>query len=309
MRVIITGGTGLIGSRLAASLAADGHEVIVLSRSPERRSGALPAGVRVVGWDGATAHGWGNLADGADAIVNLAGESIGGSGFPPPPWTPARKQRIRDSRLKGGQAVVEAVQTAAVKPKVVVQASAIGVYGPRGDEPITESASRGTDFLASVCADWEEFTRPVEALGVRRVVTRSGLVLSADGGVLLQIMMPFRLFAGGPLGSGKQVYSWIHLDDEIRAIRFLIEHDTAHGVYNLTAPHPLPNAELARIVGRVMRRPSFVPAPAFALKLALGEMSTLVLTGQRVVPERLQAEGFTFQYADLEPALRDLLGK
>ncbi len=309
MRVIITGGTGLIGSALAHSLADDGHEVIILSRSPERKRGQVPAGVRLVGWDARSAEGWGHLADGADAMVNLAGESIGGEGFPPPRWTQERKQRILQSRLDAGQAVVEAVQTAQNRPEVVVQASAIGYYGPHGDEIMTEDGPPGDDFQARVVVRWEQATAPVETLGVRRVVIRSGLVMDAKHGILQQVLLPFRLFVGGPLGSGQQYYSWVHIEDEVRAIRFLIENRDARGVYNLTAPQPLRQRDMARIIGRVMGRPSFVPAPAFALKLALGEIATLVLDGVRVMPSRLLAEGFTFRWTDFEAALRDLLGK
>lgn len=301
MRVIITGGTGLIGRALAASLAGDGHEVIVLSRD-SRRHTDLPAGVQVERWDGRTAAGWGPLADGADAIVNLAGENIGAAR-----WTAERKERIRRSRLDAGRAVVEAVAAAGRKPRVVIQASAVGYYGPRGDEELSEEAPPGEDFLALLCVEWEASTAAVEAQGVRRAVIRSGLVFSTAGGSLPRLLLPFRFFVGGPLGSGRQWYSWIHIADEVAAIRFLIANEAARGPFNLCAPNPLTNAELARVIGRVMGRPSFLPTPAFALRLAFGEMAAAVLTGQRVVPARLLQLGFSFRFPTAEAALRDLL--
>jgi uncharacterized protein (TIGR01777 family) len=302
MHVVITGGSGLIGRALAADLVGGGHQATILSRRTGAALPGLPAGVTAVRWDGRSAAGWAELADGADAIVNLAGASIGAGR-----WTPARKQVIRHSRLEAGRAVTEVVRRAANRPRVVVQASGIGYYGPRGDEEVTETAAPGNDFLARVAVEWEQSTAGVAELGVRHVVVRSGLVLSTQGGSFPRLLLPFRLFAGGPLGSGRQWYSWVHLADEVAAMRFLIEHPAAQGAFNLTAPQPVTNRAFAAALGRVLQRPGFVLAPAFALKLLLGEMATLVLTGQRVVPERLLALGFTFRFPALEAALRDLL--
>jgi uncharacterized protein (TIGR01777 family) len=302
MRVIITGGTGLIGRALTVKLAADDHQVIVLSRTPERVRD-LPAGVRVARWDAHSAEGWGSLADGADAIVNLAGERLAGR------WTARRKRRIRESRLNAGRAVVQAVGQAGDKPHVVVQASGAGYYGPRGDEEITEEAAPGKDFLGQLAVEWEASTAPVESLGVRRVIIRSGVVLSTAGGALPQLLLPFRFFAGGPLGSGKQWLPWIHIADEVSAISFLIENEAASGPFNLMAPDPLTNADFGRVLGRMLGRPAFVPTPAFALRLLLGEMATVVLDGQRAIPRRLLYLGFTFRFPEAEAALRDLLRK
>lgn len=303
MRVLITGGTGFLGRALAHSLLADGYEVIALSRRPEQARG-LPPGVRVVHWDAHTAEGWGPLAEDAAAIVNLAGESIAGG-----PWTAERKRRIHDSRVNAGRAVVAAVQAARRKPGVVIQASAVGYYGPHGDEEVTEDTPPGEDFLARVAVDWEASTVPVEALGVRRVIIRTGLPLSREGGVFPFFLLPFRFFVGGPLGSGRQWVPWIHIADEIGAIRFLMENTEAQGPFNLSAPNPVTNAEFSRILGRVMRRPSFMRVPAFALRLILGELSTLMLSGQRQIPRRLVEMGYHFRFPDLEVALRDLLGQ
>jgi uncharacterized protein (TIGR01777 family) len=298
MRVIITGGSGLIGRALTASLAGDGHEVIVLSRSPEKVTG-LPGGARAVRWDGESAEGWGELVEGA-AVVHLAGEGIA--------WTASKKRRIRDSRVVSSRAVTAAVTAATVKPRVVLQGSAVGYYGPRGDEEVTESDGPGDDFLAEVSLEWEGATAEVEELGVRRALLRTGVVLAADGGALPKMALPFRFFVGGPVGSGDQWVPWIHIDDEVGAIRHLLEDDSARGAFNLTAPEPVTNRQLSRRLGEVLGRPSFLPAPAFALRLVLGEMADLLLTGQRAVPQHLEETGYRFEFPTLKPALEDLLG-
>jgi uncharacterized protein (TIGR01777 family) len=300
MRVIITGGTGLIGRALAQSLVTDGHEVIVLTRNPNRNSG-LPTAVKLVGWNGESANGWSQFADSADAIVNLAGEGIADGR-----WSEERKRSIYLSRVNAGKAVMEAIEAATIKPKVLIQSSAVGYYGASDDRILTESAGPGADFLAQVCFDWEASTAGASSLGVRRVVIRTGIVLSNDGGAWPKIVLPFKLFAGGPMGNGKQYWPWIHLEDEVRAIRFLMENPEASGVYNLSAPTPLTSSEFAKVLGGVMGRPAFFPAPAPALKIALGEMSTVLLDGQRAVPQRLQDVGFTFKYASAESAFRAL---
>lgn len=304
MRVIISGGTGLIGSALAKNLAEE-YEVIVLSRNPDKYQ--FPPGVQGQRWDGKTADSWGHLADGAYAIINLAGESIAGTGFLPARWTPERKRRIRQSRINVGRAMVEAIEAAAEKPSVLVQASAVGYYGPRGDEKLTADAPPGEDFLAEVCVMWESVTNPVEEMGVRRVITRTGVVLSMEDGALPRLVFPYKLFVGGPLGSGDQWVPWIHLEDEVQAIRFLLEREEARGAFNLTAPNPVRNRELGQRIGEALGRPSYFPVPAFALRLVLGEISTTVLDGQRAVPRRLQEMGFEFKYVEVIAALDDLL--
>lgn len=308
MHVIITGGTGFIGRALAADLAGAGYEVSLLSRNPVRATG-LPAGVRAAQWDGRTAAGWGRLADGALAIVNLAGENLSGGGFPPARWTPERKELIRRSRLDAGAAVTAAVTAAQVKPRVVIQSSGIGHYGSRDDKTLTEADGPGADFLAQLTVAWEASTAAVADQGVRHVSIRTGVVLSPEEGALKQLLLPFKLYAGGPMGSGRQGFSWIHPADEVAAIRFLIENERASGPFNLCAPTPLSNAEFARALGKVLRRPAWLPVPGFALKLALGEVASMVLDGQRALPQRLLDLGFRFRFSDAESALRDLLGK
>lgn len=306
MRIIITGGTGLIGRALSTHLASEGHEVVVLSRSPESAP-RLPPGVRVARWDARTADGWAALADGAGAIVNLAGASLDRR------WTSDYKRVIRESRLNAGRAVSAAVAQARAKPSVVVQASGAGYYGPRGDEILTEEASAGPGFLGNTAVAWEASTASVAEMdgvagGVRHVIIRSGVVLSTEGGALRRMMLPFQFFVGSTLGTGDQWLSWIHIEDEVRAIRFLIETDAAMGPFNVTAPHPVTNREFSRLLGRVMRRPAFFPVPSFVLRLLLGEMSTVVVDGQRAVPRNLLDLGFTFRFPHLDTPLRDLLG-
>ncbi|HEV3456578.1 MAG TPA: TIGR01777 family oxidoreductase [Thermoanaerobaculia bacterium] len=306
MRVLITGGSGLIGRAVAAALAAEGHEVVVLSRDPERVRG-LPATVRAARWDGRTAAGWEPLLAPRSAIVNLAGEGIAAGR-----WTAERKRRIRASRLDAGRAVVEAVRQAAAAgraPAVVLQASGIGYYGDAGEQEIGEDHPPGTDFLAEVSVAWEASTAAVEALGVRRAVLRTGVVLDPAGGALAKMLPIFRLGLGGPLGGGAQWLPWLHLADEVGAILFLLASSAASGPFNLCAPRPVTNRDFARALGRRLHRPSFLPAPAPALRLAVGELADALLRSQRAVPRRLLAAGYGFRFPDLDAALANLLSR
>ena len=303
MRVIISGGTGLIGRPLSAALLADGHEVTVLSRDPIEVLD-MPSGVLLYRWNIQNTEGWGHLLDGADAVINLAGAGIGDKR-----WSSKRKEEIRRSRIQAGRVILDAFQAAKERPGVLIQASAVGYYGPQdNDVEITEDAPPGEGFLAGVCVDWELSTAPVEKLGVRRPIIRSGVVLSREGGALPRLMRPFKFFVGGKLGRGDQWLPWIHIEDEVRAIQFLLKDQGATGPFNLCAPNPVRNQEAARILGRVLGKPSALPVPAFALKAALGEMAEMVLTGQRAVPKRLLERGFAFKYPALADALQDLLG-
>lgn len=300
MKVLIAGGTGLIGKALALALTESGNQVWVLSRSPEKAQ--MTARVQVTAWDGKSPQGWGQLINEMDAIINLAGASIGTQR-----WTENRKDEIRESRLNAGQAIVDAVKMASKVPRLLVQASAVGYYGTSSDLPLDDVSPAGSDFLSKICVEWEASTRPVEELGVRRVVIRTGVVLDRHEGALARILLPFYLFAGGPLGSGRQWLPWIHIKDEVDAIRFLMADETAWGVYNLTAPQPLINADFGKKIARVLKRPYWLPAPAFVLRFLLGEMSLLVLEGQRPLPRRLEAASYKFHYEEAEKALRDLL--
>jgi uncharacterized protein len=302
MRVIISGGAGLIGSALATSLLADGFEVILLSRRPAAARHA-PQGARVEQWDGHSAAGWGQLANGAYAIINLAGENLSAGR-----WTAKRKQRIMQSRVDAGQAVLAAIAAATNKPDILVQASGIGHYGMHADDSfVTEANGAGDDFGARVTVAWEHATAAAETMGVRRVIVRMAPVLSTSGGALPQMMLPFRFFVGGRIGSGRQWFSWLHMADCVGAIRFLMANRAAQGAYNLCAPNPVSNATFSKALGRAMHRPSLIPVPALALRLLFGEMSTILLDGQRGAPERLRALGYTFRFNDIEAALRDVL--
>jgi uncharacterized protein (TIGR01777 family) len=260
--------------------------------------------VKWVGWDGKTAQGWGYLAGEVDAIVNLAGANIGERR-----WSEERKRVIRSSRVDAGRAIVAAVEQSAHRPALVIQIAGVGYYGPHGDEQLDEQSQPVKDYLATVAADWENATKPVTRLGVRLVTMRTGVVLSRKGGVLEPFLLQQRFFAGGPLGSGKQWISWIHMQDLVNCFLFFLEHDNAAGVFNVTSPEPVTNAQFGMILSKVLKRPYWLPAPAFMLHLVLGEMSTLVLDGQRVLPKRLLELGYAFQYASLRSALEDLLKK
>ncbi len=301
MRVIITGGTGLIGSALATHLAATGHEVYALSRRPSDHN--APSGVKLQQWDAKTGDGWSNLITDDTAIVNLAGAGIADKR-----WTDERKEAIINSRAHAGQAVVDAVQKAGVLPKVVIQSSAVGYYGSEtGDTPLTEAAPAGHDFLADVCVQWEDSVQPLRDQGVRVVTIRTGVVLSMYGGAFPRQLLPFRLFVGGPIASGKQYFPWIHIDDEVAAIAFLIENENAAGVYNLSSPNPVTNQEFTHVLGRVMKRPAVFPVPAVAFQVLFGEMAVVLLKGQNALPTRLQEAGFSFSYPEPAAALDHLL--
>lgn len=304
MRVVVAGATGFVGHRLVEALSARGDEVVVLTRSPTgaaaRRVTALPK-VRALGWDGEGPGPWSREVDGADAVVNLAGEPVVGRR-----WNHAQKQRLVDSRVRSTRALVEAMRAAGRPPQAFLNASAVGYYGFRGDEALGEDAAPGTDFLARLCAAWESAAHEADAL-LRTVVVRIGIVLGEDGGPLAQLVRPFRLGVGGPLGSGRQWVSWIHRDDLVALMLFAIERPELRGVVNATAPTPVRNLDLARAVGRILGRPSWLPVPAVALRVALGEVSGMLVRGQRVLPRRALALGFAFRHPDLDGTLLELL--
>ncbi|HVR44428.1 MAG TPA: TIGR01777 family oxidoreductase [Thermoanaerobaculia bacterium] len=295
MKIVISGGTGFIGEALVRDLAG-AHEVVVLSRSP----GRVRVG-RGVGWDASPGGAWeGELGD-AGAVVNLAGESIGEGR-----WTEKKKRALVESRLNATRALVGAMRARPREGRVLVSASAIGYYGDRGDEVLEESSPPGDDFLARLCRQWENEAREAESVG-RVVITRFGIVLGRDGGALPRMALPVRLFVGGRVGSGEQWMSWVHRRDLVRLVRWAIERRDASGVYNVAAPNPVKNRELIAVLASVLHRPAIFPAPAFALRIALGEMAdALLLSSQRVVPRRASIEQFTFDFPDLKRALRDI---
>ncbi len=297
MHVFVTGVTGLIGRALAGALLSAGHTVTGLSRSAR---GDLPAGVRRVQGDPAEPGAWEEALAQCDACVNLAGESIVAGR-----WTRERKQRIRRSRIAGTARIANVIAKGG--PGVLVSGSAVGYYGPRGDEPLDESATPGNDFLAEATRDWEAVARSAEERA-RLVLLRTGMVLAAHGGALPAMLLPFKAFLGGPIGDGRFWMSWIHLADELRLIQWALEDDRVRGPLNATAPEPARNLDFARALGRVLGRPTWMRAPATILRMALGEMAEVLTTGQRVLPKRAQELGHRFQYPTLDLALADLLG-
>ena len=305
MRIVIAGGTGFLGRPLSAALLADGHDLVFLTRGPGTSrpadEPAAPGGrARVVTWAPNGQSGpWAAEVDGAGAVINLAGEPIAARR-----WTAAQKARILDSRLQATGSLVRAVTGAALAPPVFVSGSAVGYYGPLGDKITTEEQSAGVDFLASVCAQWENEARRAAGNRTRVVCLRTGLVLEADGGALPQMLPPFRLGVGGPLGSGRQYWPWIHREDWVALVRWIIDTPSVTDAVNATAPNPVTNADFARALGLVLRRPSFMPAPGFALRLLLGEMADgLLLSGQRATPSKAERLGFRFRFATLDEAL------
>jgi uncharacterized protein len=303
MKIVIAGGSGFLGRPLAAALAEQGHEVVTLTRGDGPRRGQTRS--RAAGW---TPNGdvgpWAAEIEGAGAVVNLAGESIAGKR-----WTAAHKQRVLDSRVQATRSLVGAIQAAAAPPPVFVSGSAVGYYGPHGDDVVTEDTPPGLDFLARVCVQWETEALLAASDRTRVVCLRTGIVLEKDGGALPEMLPPFKFGVGGPVGSGRQYWPWIHRADWIALTMWALQSSAATGAINATAPNPVTNAEFARALGRAMRRPAFMPAPAFALRLLLGEMAdALLLSGQRAVPARPERLGFTFRYPHLDPALAAIFG-
>ena len=297
MKIAMTGSSGLIGTALRASLAADGHEVVRLVRRPSE-------GPDEVSWDPAAGELDPSAVAGIDAAIHLAGIGIGDKR-----WTDARKRAVLDSRLDSTDLLARSLAVLDPFPGVLISASAIGYYGGRGDEVLTEDSDPGSGFVAEVCVPWEAATYPAEEAGIRVVHLRTGLVMSKDGGILEQLLLPFKLGLGGRIGSGDQYWSWIDIDDEIAAIRFLLDRNDLSGPFNLTAPNPLPFGEVVKILGNVLRRPTILPVPTLAMKALFGaeRAEALLFDGQRVLPQRLVDTGFSFRFTRLEESLRHQL--
>jgi len=301
MKILVTGSTGLVGTALVGALTQGGHTVCRLVRPESVSKGETREGFSVA-WNPATGE-LGGAAVGADAVVNLAGASIADGR-----WSAERKAVLRSSRVDTTRALVNALAKMNAKPAVLVSASAIGYYGNRGDELLTEESAAGTDFLAVVAQEWEAEAWKAEGLGIRVVLARFGIILARQGGALPQMMMPFYVFAGGRVGSGKQWMSWVSLEDVVGILRLALENNAVRGAINVVAPQPVRNAEFTKALAGAMHRPAIFPAPAFALRLALGEMADALLLGsQRVVPQRLQQLGYRFVRPDLTHALTAVL--
>lgn len=300
--IVVTGGTGFIGLRLIARLLGRGDRVVVLSRHPD--PSRVPPGAEVAAWQPDALGPWTAALEGADAVVNLAGEpAMGGR------WTEAKRRRIYDSRVVSTRRLVEALGRLPARPRTLVSASAVGYYGDRPpDEVVDEGAAPGDDFLARVTVEWEAAARGAEALGVRVALARIGLVLGPEGGVLRTMVPAFRLFAGGPLGSGKQIVPWVHADDLAGMLEWALDDDRVSGPFNATAPHPVSMADFAFALGHALGRPAALRVPAAALRLALGAAAEPILGGQRALPRRALDLGFAFRHPALEGALGNLFG-
>ena len=295
MNIMIAGGSGFLGNALARSFLADGHQVFILTRSTH----SLP-GTQAVPWDAKTTNGWGHLVNEMDVIVHLAGKTLASW-----PWTVATKRAFHDSRVIPGLALVEAILQATQRPGIFIQQSGINHYGLSGDLA-DESTPPGSDFLSQLTVEWEDTTKPLEELGLRRVVTRTAPVLDKKDGLMPLMALPVRLFVGGPMGDGKFCIPWIHIQDWVGAMRHLIANENARGVYNLIAPVPTSNAEFNRTLASVLRRPYWFPVPAFLLRTFLGEMSVLIVEGRFSQPKRLTESGYRFQFPSPREALTDL---
>jgi NAD dependent epimerase/dehydratase family enzyme len=327
-RVVVTGATGMIGRQLCNQLSAKGYHVVAFSRDPQKARQSVPSAAEYIAWTPSENGPWASAIDGAHGVIHLAGASLFGKR-----WTDSYKREIVESREIGTRGLVNAMTQAQNKPKVFVSMSAVGYYGPHGEELLDENAPAGSDFLARVCQAWEREARRAEALGIRTVLFRSGVVLGGDEkmslpiviagasldrpGVILKteegafplLVMPFHFFAGGPILPGTQYLSWIHADDTIGLLLFALEDERVRGPLNATASEPITNRDMAKTIGRVMGRPSWVPVPGFALKLMLGEMADMITTGQRALPKKAQELGYQFKHPTAGGAVRDILGK
>jgi uncharacterized protein (TIGR01777 family) len=303
MKILVTGSTGLVGNALVSALVKDGHTVCRLMRPESLVAGGTKDGFNVA-WNPATGE-LGGAAVGADAVVNLAGASIAGGR-----WSAGQKAMLRSSRIDTTRALVGALAKMNARPRVLVSASAIGIYGNRGDELLTEESNAGAGFLAELAREWEEEALKAESIGIRVVLARFGIILARDGGALAKMVTPFKLGVGGKLGSGAQWMSWVTLEDVVGILRMAIDKADVRGAVNVVAPKPVQNAEFTKLLASALRRPALFPAPAFALRLALGEMAdALLLSSQRVVPSLLERSGYRFLHASLAPALAAVLKK
>jgi uncharacterized protein (TIGR01777 family) len=301
LRVLITGVTGYLGRNLCLSLTEAWHQVVGTSRDPANAN--VPGLLQAYAWEPATQRLPAEAIEGVDAVVHLVGERVVGR------WTAAKKRKLYDSRVESARNIVRGMQNVQVRPKVFVGGSAIGYYGDRGEQELTEAAGQGDDFLAGLTADWEQAANEAESLGVRVVNSRTGLVVGAGAPFLKPMLLQNRLFAGGPLGSGKQWWPWVHIADFVGAMRFALENGIVHGPMNVTSPIPSRQRDFAQTLARVLNRPSIAWAPAIAIRLVLGEMANEVLTSKRVLPVVLREAGYEFRYKDLENALRQALGR
>ena len=304
MKILLTGGTGFIGIPLMQRLLGEGHQVVLLSRNPENFGVAANGSLMIERWDGKSSGFWAEQMNSIDGVINLAGEPIGLKR-----WNNTIKAAIRNSRIEATQVIVEAISQSTVRPKVLINASAVGFYGDVPLSDVDETIGRGRGFLAETCELWEHRALAAKKQGVRVTLLRTGIALEKDGGVLARMMVPFKAFAGGPPGTGRQWISWIHRDDVIEAILFILKNDGLEGPINITAPEPATMRDFCQILARTIGRPSWAPVPEIVLKAMLGEMSEMLLTGQRALPRKLLEAGFIFKYPNLEGAFKAIFRK
>ena len=300
-KILVTGGTGFIGRKVCDTLQNKEYDVNVVSRNPEKAKSKLGQLGEIYGWNPETEQLPTEAISDANAVIHLAGETISGR------WNNEKKRRIRDSRVLSTRNLVESCANVESKPNVLICASAIGLYGDSGDNSFTEETPPGTDYLAKVCKEWEAEAYKATELGIRVVTVRIGLVLGLGGGMLQQVLTPFRIGIGGKLGSGQQWMSWIHVDDVVGIISYALENDSINGALNATAPVPVRNIEFTKALGSVLRKPTILPVPSFGLKLMMGEFADFVLLSQKVLPKKTEATGYEFQFKTIDSALSDLL--
>jgi len=302
MKIVLAGATGFIGKRLIERLVQARHQVIVLTRSAAKAAKSLPDGVHALNWDSKTPGDWSKSLEDSDAVINLVGESIGAKR-----WSLKQKNILRDSRIDSTRVIVEAIRRCLKKPRVFVNASAVGYYGNVPDGEVDESHPPADDFLGKLCAEWEAEAFKAKEFGLRVVCPRIGIVLGGGGGALEQMLLPFKLFVGGPLGSGRQWFPWIHRDDLIEIIIFALQNGNISGAVNAVSPLPVTMKEFCKTLGEVLKRPSWARVPAWILKIILGEFAVSVVSGAKAVPTKLMETNYTFRFSNLESALRDIL--
>jgi len=302
MKILITGGTGFVGTQLTSRLIQDRHEVTILTRSLKGAKSPSP-GISYLEGDPTRKGPWQEAIKNHDAVINLAGASIFAK------WTDEHKKAIRQSRVNTTRNIVEGIPSRSERPFTLFSTSAVGYYGFCGDEELTEESPQGDDFLARIAVEWEGEALKAEDKGARVVITRFGIVMGEKGGALSQMIPLFKKYIGGPIGSGKQWFSWVHIKDLTEAFAFLLKHPEISGPFNLCSPNPVRNKDLARALGKALHKPSFMPAPGFMIKLVLGEFGSVILEGQRVIPRRLLDSGFIFQYPDIHNALQGIVGQ
>jgi uncharacterized protein (TIGR01777 family) len=301
MKILITGGTGFIGSHLLRQLSNETHHIIILTRSGSKTTTLNKAIIESFHWDPRTTGAWSKEVDGCDVVINLIGKNVFEQR-----WNENVKQEILNSRIIPTKLLVEAIGNAKHKPSVLISASAVGFYGDRNDETLTEQSSGGNDFLADVVKQWEGAAYEAEQFGVRVATPRIGLVLEQSGGMIGKMLLPFQLFVGGPIGNGRQFLPWVHMNDVVQGILFPIANKNFHGVYNLVSPHPVSMNEFSKIFGSILHRPSWMPVPDIALRILYGDGAQVILSGQRAVPEKLLVAGYHFSFSELKKALNDI---